>query len=77
MTIAYPTLENKFAEILVRFKKRLYLCSVKNQEGHEAAAPETRLLILCPCHRDITSAATAWGHGNTPKGLPSWCLDSA
>ena len=48
------------------YGKLFIFASSKQNEGHEAAAPsKERLLILCPCKKNI--AATASGSGNTPE----------
>ena len=52
--------------------KNAYLCIVKIQEGHEAAAPNKAAYFVSVVKRNI--AATAWASGNTPKGIPLGAL---
>ena len=59
-------------DYLQYINKNAYLCIVKIQEGHEAAAPNKAAYFVPNAKRNI--AATAWASGNTPKGIPLGAL---
>lgn len=62
---------NKNTEKFVGFKLNPYICSVKIQEGHEAAAPkEGCLFCVRAIEIEIYWRQPRWGYGNTPKAYP-------